>query len=107
VSEPVAEPPLPPLIDVSSPLVQGQRMQACVTARAGGYFWLPCPLCGVHFGGQEWLVRGSSRWPADIPDLFIAGRGQGICPWCTRAGRGYGTYVDGVWKVARPDYDPA
>jgi hypothetical protein len=19
----------------------------------GGYFWLPCPVCGEHFGGHE------------------------------------------------------
>lgn len=23
-------------------------------ARAGGYFWLPCPRCGRMFGGNEW-----------------------------------------------------
>lgn len=22
-------------------------------ARAGGFFWLPCPICGDHFGGHE------------------------------------------------------
>jgi len=22
-------------------------------ARLGGYFWLPCPLCGERFGGHE------------------------------------------------------
>lgn len=22
-------------------------------AWAGGYFWLPCPHCGRHFGGHE------------------------------------------------------
>ncbi len=26
-------------------------------ARAGGYFWLPCPMCGESFGGHEWRGR--------------------------------------------------
>lgn len=25
----------------------------CVRAFIGGYFWLPCPLCGRNFGGHE------------------------------------------------------
>jgi hypothetical protein len=58
-------------------------------ARAAGYFWLPCPLCGDFFGGHEWhMIDGLS---ADIPDpKYPAGSGRnvGICPTCTRAGRG-------------------
>lgn len=23
----------------------------------GGYFWIPCPLCGEDFGGHEWDGR--------------------------------------------------
>ena len=23
-------------------------------AEAGGFFWLPCPMCGESFGGHEW-----------------------------------------------------
>lgn len=23
-------------------------------ARAFGYFWLPCSVCGEHFGGHQW-----------------------------------------------------
>ncbi len=26
---------------------------ANIRARLGGYFWLPCPLCGRMFGGHE------------------------------------------------------
>lgn len=26
-----------------------------IYAKALGYFWLPCPLCGEHFGGHEWM----------------------------------------------------
>lgn len=24
-----------------------------IYAKAFGYFWLPCPVCGKHFGGHE------------------------------------------------------
>lgn len=35
-------------------------------ARLGGYFWLPCPICGRNFGGNErcgslYLGRGFSK----------------------------------------------
>lgn len=55
-------------------------------AKLNGYFWLPCPLCGELFGGHEW--RDIDGKPAEIPDPDHAGRGIGICPACTRAGRG-------------------
>lgn len=81
--------PMPPLIDVSDPVIQGQRMLACVTATTGGWFWLPCPLCGVHFGGQEWLWNNrNASQIAHIPS-GRPGVTSGICPWCTAAGRGH------------------
>jgi hypothetical protein len=83
----VARPLLPPLIDVLDPAVAAARAQARWHADQHGYFWLPCPLCGVPFGGQE-VLRG--RFPIPhIPDL-AAGPGHYlvICPWCTRGGRG-------------------
>lgn len=56
-------------------------------AKANGYFWLPCPLCGQKFGGHEWKDYDglSSQIPADDG---VPGHGQGICPDCTKAGRG-------------------
>ena len=39
-----------------------------------GYFWLPCPLCGKHFGGHEWL-DGHDLWG-------LNGSGTGVCPDC-------------------------
>jgi hypothetical protein len=51
-----------------------------------GYFWAPCPLCGRHFGGHEWRDRDGK--PASIPDATEPGLAHGICPACTRAGRG-------------------
>ncbi len=29
-------------------------------AEWGGYFWLPCPLCGQYFGGNEWRLPHQS-----------------------------------------------
>jgi hypothetical protein len=31
-------------------------------AKKNGYFWLPCPVCGEHFGGHEWKY---SIWGSD------------------------------------------
>ena len=41
----------------------------------GGYFWLPCHLCGEYFGGHEWS-NGSVLF--DTPHS-----GEGICDNCT------------------------
>ncbi len=43
-----------------------------------GYFWLPCPLCGEHFGGHE--ARGEDALWREY------GRGQGVCPRCGEDG---------------------
>lgn len=49
-------------------------------AGIAGYFWLPCPDCGVMFGGHEVV----------FPDVFISQPGSSSisrikCPSCTRA----------------------
>lgn len=67
-------------------------------AAVGGYFWAPCPLCGQKFGGHEW--RDIKGRPSSIPDpLQPNGPGSsiGICPACTRAGRGFHTMPQ--WEV--------
>lgn len=57
-----------------------------ILAHLGGYFWLPCPFCGKHFGGHEWKdIDGKC---SSIPTNGY-GSGKGICPDCTVAGRGY------------------
>ncbi len=62
------------------------------------YFWLPCPLCGQHFGGHEWLNEDNScilsSWDA----------GQGVCPDCTRNGaaKAYNDRFDDVWREPYP-----
>ena len=50
-----------------------------------GYFWAPCPLCGKYFGGHEWRDYGGK-----VPSIPTGpGRGKGICPDCTKSGKGY------------------
>ena len=52
-------------------------------AWALGYFWIPCPLCGRHFGGHEW------HYPDDLSVIRKPeGGGTAICPTCTAAGLG-------------------
>lgn len=54
------------------------RFIAKFLASAGGYFWLPCPICDEPFAGFEWgesIVTGSS--------------GRGVCskPSCCEEAR--------------------
>jgi hypothetical protein len=50
-----------------------------------GYFWAACPLCGRMSGGHEWrdIDGRPSQIPTADPTTF-----RGICPWCTREGKG-------------------
>ena len=41
-------------------------------ANAGGYFWLPCPICGEMFGGFEWKSGHSL--------MTSKSEGVGVCP---------------------------
>lgn len=68
------------------------RLAAQANAAARGYFWLPYPLCGQHFGGQEWDDVDGHH--ASIPDPERnqapdgALPGTAICLGCTAAGAG-------------------
>lgn len=56
-------------------------------ATRNGYFWSPCPLCDQPFGGHEWRHVGGR--PHSVPDPMLGpGSHTGICPRCTRRGRG-------------------
>lgn len=58
-----------------------------VYAFVAGYCWIPCPLCGQGFGGHEWQDIGGK------PSVLYTnktGTGRGICPDCTREGKGNG-----------------
>src|ERR1017187_7452909 len=46
------------------------RWWARLQARLGGYFWLPCDVCGQWSGGQEWHGDGYTTGP---------GRTKGVC----------------------------
>ncbi len=65
-------------------------------ANRRGMFWLPCPLCGVEFGGHEWRSVGGRL--ASVPDpTGPRNMSVGICPRCTKAGRGVAVDLgDGV-----------
>lgn len=55
-----------------------------IYAAIAGYFWTACPLCGEYFGGHEWRDidgRSSSIKTSESSR-------KGICPDCTRAGKG-------------------
>lgn len=75
--------PYKPVLDLTDPAVILDRMAAARTARQGGWFWLPCPLCGMQFGGHEWLSGDSAVRLATDPE----GQQTGICPPCTLLGR--------------------
>ncbi|WP_181785359.1 hypothetical protein [Streptomyces phytophilus] len=45
-----------------------------------GFFWLPCMLCDVPYGGHQWA--GSIPDPTKGP-----GHNIGICPRCTQGRR--------------------
>jgi hypothetical protein len=63
-------------------------------AYVAGYFWLPCPLCGAMCGGHEW--RDRDGLPSSVPDPGgDPHRRVGICPDCTRAGRGLADGIEG------------
>lgn len=49
------------------------RLRAKMVATAGGYFWLPCDVCGMEFGGHE---EGGGYL------LLDAVRSRVTCPRC-------------------------
>lgn len=58
-------------------------------AHRAGFFWQPCPLCDRPFAGHEWRDIGGK--PSSVPDPTSPPMHVGICPPCTRAGRGVAT----------------
>lgn len=42
-------------------------------ARTFGYFWLPCPICGEHFGGHEIKDRKTAH-------VVVDGHSWNVCP---------------------------
>jgi hypothetical protein len=84
--------PAPRYVEASTltrPAEDAPRAWHAWYAKSAGYFWLPCPLCCEEFGGHEWLPS-TPEFEATIPDPDEPklSTGSGICPACTRAGRG-------------------
>jgi hypothetical protein len=77
--------PLEPLVSLRNPVVLAGRLWAWCRA-ASGWFWSPCPLCGLFTGGHEWR---DGRGHVNSVPTGECGRSHGICQWCTRAGRGW------------------
>jgi hypothetical protein len=77
---------------------RGMRFRALhrLYAALRGYFWEPCPLCGQHFGGHEWKDRVGKPSTIPAPD-GTPGHFAGICPDCTRAGRGQPEPETVIW----------
>lgn len=74
-------------IDYDTPQRQKMRLNEVWRKRSAtwrGYFWLPCPICGMQFGGNE--IEGGNIPDPDYPPQ--SGRGVCICPACDREGRG-------------------
>lgn len=59
-------------------------------ARFFGYFWLPCVLCGKHFGGHEW--KGENT---------ISVLCEGVCPRCGNLARAINAILDGSLTIYR------
>lgn len=75
------------------------RKRAEMKARALGYFWLPCPLCGEEFAGQEWKL-GPNGEAASVPAPGDPHSGTAICPSCTAEGKGDAAWAEiGVIRV--------
>ena len=66
-----------------------RRLYNNFRALVGGYFWLPCPLCGQKFGGHEILQtrEHANNVPITEPDQPYVSK-RVICPDCTQDGAG-------------------
>lgn len=60
--------------DAMRQLMRDSAEKRRAEALAGRWFWMPCPLCGEYFGGQEWRGR------IMLPDEGMMARG--ICLPC-------------------------
>jgi hypothetical protein len=80
--------------------IRMHRMSAKAYAQAHGYFWSPCPICGTEFGGHEWGDidgKSSTIWEDG------SATGTGICPQCTRDGKGNNPGNGVIMKPVEPE----
>lgn len=85
----------------------GARIAAGVAAGLGGWFWLPCPVCGEYFSGQEWQRSCAGDMPASVPVVDRPGLSTAICPACTREGYGYPLAIEVAHWIQPPPWRPA
>lgn len=72
------------------------RILARFLAWVGGYFWLPCPVCGEPFAGFE------HRFSTPPSGIMIDGHMMGTCPKqeCIERGqREFSKAMDNQWEV--------
>lgn len=72
------------------------RRKAERYARTHGFFWAPCPRCGVPFSGHEW------RTAHEIPKDDGTGQNQAICPPCAYE---IGSAFDGICRVEGHEFN--
>lgn len=70
------------------------------SANRGRYFWMPCPICHMHFGGNEWGKTGKLSSINDPLQPRGTGHGVGICPACEDEGLGEETLDWGALEAA-------
>ena len=58
-----------------------KRERAKLLAKAGRYFFLPCPMCGQEFAGFEW-GQNTRRGERDSIPTSTPACGVGVCPDC-------------------------
>ena len=63
------------------PRLKKWRLLNRIRAFWGGYFWLPCPICGEYFGGHEW---SETLWTSSCKGQK---RGMGVCIDCKEKAR--------------------
>ena len=49
-------------------------------ANLGGYFWLPCPICGEMFGGFEASSQCITKEVYKTNDCITGSTGECVCP---------------------------
>ena len=69
-----------------------KRLYHFLYASFRGYFWLPCKLCGHHFGGHE-----------KNTGIVMTGPGGGytVCPACAPRADQMNAENPGLWRITR------
>ena len=71
------------------------RWLAKLHANTLGYFWLPCPICGQMFGGQEVDVHKENSFA-----MTSWSGGKCVCPDCRSNGKA--EEYNQKWMIENP-----